>query len=196
MMKAAVQERRRFPRQEAPPRFEISLLEPERAIAAGSLNVSQGGLCFRLEEMLEVRSLVRLQLTLEGSRSGQSARSFECTGRVAWVVQRLDLRTMPPFLFDVGIEFVNPPPLLRQLVAPRGDEPSPQKEAAAQEKPVAAWSVRDRHFVPQLERIAQHPLPWHLVVSIDGVPCFSGHYPTERAAVAALTQFKREQAKR
>ena len=195
-MRAVIQERRRFARPEAPPRFEISLLEPERPIAAGSLNVSQGGLCLRLEEMLEVRSLVRLQLTLEGSRPGQSARPFECTGRVAWVVQRMDLRTMPPFLFDVGIEFVNPPPLLRHLMDPKGDEVSLQKEAAAHEKPMASWSVRDRCFAPRLERIAQHPLPWHLVVSIDGVPCFSGHYPTERAAVTALTQFKREQAKR
>ncbi|MBI1992263.1 MAG: PilZ domain-containing protein, partial [Candidatus Omnitrophica bacterium] len=110
----SLRERRKFPRHEPPPRFDASLLLPQGAVPAHSINVSEGGLCVRLEETLEVRSLVRLQLTpVEGSGSGRGQRPMECAGRVAWVIQRLDLRSAPPFLFDVGVEFVDPPPLLR-----------------------------------------------------------------------------------
>ena len=58
-----VQERRSFVRSEFPPRFGINLLEPQRPVLADGLNVSEGGLCLRVEETLEVRSLVRLQIT-------------------------------------------------------------------------------------------------------------------------------------
>ncbi|MBI1991807.1 MAG: PilZ domain-containing protein [Candidatus Omnitrophica bacterium] len=115
----SIEERRKFPRRELPPRFDVSLLRPQGAVPAQSINVSEGGLCVRLEEMVEVRSLVRLQVTpVEGSGSGRGQRPMECAGRVAWVIQRLDLRSAPPFLFDVGVEFVDPPPLLRPPRSP------------------------------------------------------------------------------
>ena len=34
------------------------------------------------------------------------------------------------------------------------------------------------------------------VVSVDGVPCFSEHYASERAATEGWTRFKRQQARR
>lgn len=192
-LNAPVQERRKFPRSDAPVRFGISLLRPQGLIPASSINLSEGGLCVRLDEMedtLEVRSLVRLQLT-----PTRSQRSVECTGRVAWVVQRLDLRSTPPFPFDVGIELVDPPSILRPFIVQRSGITSP-KARGVQEKRLEPAVIRGRQFLPRLERQANHPLRWHLIVSVDGAPCFSGHYPSDRAAMAAWATFKRRQTRR
>jgi hypothetical protein len=160
-----------------------------------SVNLSEGGVCVRLDDMhdpLEVRSLVRLQLT--PTRVGMSKR-VECTGRVAWVIQRLDLRSTPPFSFDVGIEFVDPPHVLRQFLNQRSDV-TPLKGRTVREKRLESAVIRGRHFIPRLEREPNHAPHWHLIVSVDGTPCFSGHYPSDRAAVTAWATFKRRQAKR
>lgn len=180
----AVQDRRRFTRGEPLGSFEVNLLKPSGAVPAESVNISEGGLCVRLQEMLEVRSLVQLQLTLNSARS----RPMRCTGRVTWVMQRLDLRTSPPFLFDAGIELINPPPPLRQLAAP-----APAAGKRQHRKALETATVRGREFVPRLERAAGR---WHLVVSVDGVPCFSEHFPSERAAAEGWARFKRQQARR
>lgn len=199
----SVQERRRFDRQEGPPRLAINLLRTNQSIAADSINVSQGGLCLRVQEELEVRSLVRLQLAPASGPSEDrrpTARPVTCTGRVAWVIQRLDLRQGPPFLFDVGIEFVDPPPILRQFMARQGIAPSaptPKVAAApAAVKILESAIVRGRTFIPRLERNVRQMSPWHLVVTVDGIPCFSEHFTSERAAVEAWARFKRRQAKR
>jgi len=119
----------------------------------------------------------------------------ECTGRVAWVIQRLDLRTTPPFLYDVGVEFVDPPPMLRQLIA-RGESLPSLRGQATPQKFLESAVIHGRPFMPRLARVENHPMRWHLVVSIDGVPCFSGHYPSERVALAAWAKFRRQQTKR
>ena len=204
-----VQERRQSPRSDALPRFGIQLLQPQGLIAVSSVNLSEGGLCVRLDDLhdpLEVRSLVRLQLT--PARTGASehrggernsgrylSKRVECTGRVAWVIQRLDLRSSPPFPFDVGIEFVDPPPALRQFLAQRS-EVSPPKGRAVREKRLESVVIRGRHFIPRLEREPTHSPHWHLIVSVAGTPCFSGHYPSDQAAMAAWITFKRRQARR
>ena len=195
-------ERRKFVRNEPLARFGVAVLRPDRTVSADSLNVSEGGLCLRLREMLEVRSLVRLQLTPPSLRrvvspshaTGTGRRMVECTGRVTWVIQRLDLRTAPPFLFDVGVEFVDPPPTLRRLMAQRSGEVSTLKLGANRFTPPSM--IRGRHFVPRVERAAGQGLRWHLVVSVDGVPCFSRRYPSERAALVGWEQFKRHEARR
>jgi hypothetical protein len=159
-----------------------------------------------MQDPLEVRSLVRLQLTPARAGAGEGrpgdrggglrlSRRVECTGRVAWVVQRLDLRSTPPFPFDVGIEFVDPPPALRQFLAQRSAIAS-LKGRPVREKRLGSAVIRGRHFIPRLEREPSHPNPWHLVVSVDGTPCFSGHYPSDQAAMAAWTTFRRRQARR
>lgn len=186
----AVQDRRRFTRGESPGRFEVNLLRPSGRIPAESVNVSEGGLCVRLEEMLEVRSLVQLQLTSSAAR----ARPVRCTGRVTWVMQRLDLRASPPFLFDAGIELINPPPPLRQLAAPSAG--AGKRQPATHHKTLDAAVVRGRAFHPRLERVPGQVGRWHLVVTVDGVPCFSEHFPSERAAAEGWVRFKRQQAKR
>jgi len=121
-----IEERRAFVRNEPPPQLAINLLQARRSIIADSVNFSEGGLCLRLRELLEVRSLVRLQVSSflrenEPLRAKTDAlrgrRAVQCTGRVAWVIQRLDLRDSPPFLYDVGIEFVKAPPMLKRLMS-------------------------------------------------------------------------------
>ena len=184
-MPSVVQERRKFARHGAPSRVEVNLLRPQGLIPANTVNLSEGGVCCRLEEMLEVRSLVRLQVMK--APPARSLHPVECTGRVAWVIQRLDLRPTPPFLFDIGIEFVDPPPLLRF---------PPLKGRVLHQRALESSLIRGRQFVPRLERDVNHGGRWHLVVSVEGTPCFSGHYPSERAALAAWGQFRRQQARR
>lgn len=192
----SIEERRKFPRSDSPVRFDVSLLQPEGSIPANPVNVGEGGLCFRLEETLEVRALVRLQLTPERLSAARGPRPLECSGRVAWVVQRLDLRSTPPFLYDIGVEFVDPPPILRQWVAQRSGGLMFEKRRILRERRLPPATIRGRLFVPRLEHESNHPSRWHLVVSVDGAPCFSGHYAGERAAVSAWDQFKRRQTRR
>ena len=191
------QERRKSPRSDARPRFEINLLHPHHAITAGSVNFSEGGLCLRIREMLEVRSLVRLQVTSDGGTGERPHRPVQCAGRVRWVVQRLDLSNAPPFLYDIGIEFIDPPLILRQLMVQHGAMAIEERVGRSpRERSLASALIHGREFVPRLERILSRPLPWHLVVAVNGTPCFSHHYPSERAALAAWAHFKRQEARR
>lgn len=179
-------ERRKFTRHASAARFEVNLLNPPGRQATTTVNFSEGGLCLRLREAIDVRSLVRFQLTPE-----EGAHAVECTGRVAWVVQRLDLRAAPPFLYDVGIEFVEFPSSLRQLMVPSsGRMPSRTPRIGKIIPPVI---IRNRRYVPRIERMLNHPTPWHLIVLVDGTPCFSGHYVSERQVLVAWNKFKRLQ---
>lgn len=191
------QERRVYPRIEFPSRMAIDLVQPSLPAPNGGVNVSAGGLCLRLERALEVKSLVRFRLLPEefnANLTGNS-RSVECTGRVAWVVQRLDLSEGPPFLFDVGIEFVDPSAVLRRLTGENGNGAVKQVKASRTTL-LDSWTSHDREFIPQLTREVQQTIPWHLVVAVDGVPCFSERHKTRRQAVLALQRFKRSRSKR
>lgn len=193
MTKGMIQERRHARRRTLAKRLGIQLVQQRRSIAAHGINISEGGLCLRVEEELQVRSLVRLQFT-PGNVSVASP--LTCSGRVAWVIQRLDLRPMPPFLFDVGIEFVDPPATVRQLLGRHGAEAAAAKEVPPKARVLEVATVRGREFVPRLTRVTTASPPWHLIVTVDGVPCFSGHYPSERATLKAWAQFKRGQMRR
>ena len=199
-------ERRRFARHRLPFRLAVHLSRAGRSIPTEGVNISEGGLCLRLRELLDVRSLVQLQLSparpnngkgrlVDATGSARWPRPVTCTGRVIWVIQRLDLQDTPPFVFDTGLEFVNPPTTLHRLLAPRGGGSATKREIS-HERMLEPSRIRRRQFVPRLERSSSRPPRWHLVVSVDGVPCFSAHYPSERAAIAAWARFKRHQAKR
>lgn len=192
-LKTLTQERRRFPRTVSGARLSINVIHPY-ARSVSQVNYSEGGLCLRVDEALEVRSLIRLQVASARAADAQR-RPVECTGRVAWVIQRLDLRSIPPFLFDIGIEFVDPPPFLRRLIAQRANF-APARDRSAPARALAAAVIRGRQFIPRLERDAHRPSLWHLVVSVDGAPCFSSRYPSERVALSAWSQFQRRQTKR
>jgi hypothetical protein len=193
-MTHTIQERRRFSRSGLPAGLGVHVLQPHATVAADSVNVSDGGLCLRLEERLEVRSLVRLQVTPR-SGAAPSRRPVECTGRVAWVIQRLDLREVPPFLFDIGIEFVDPPQTLRQLLLRRGGMAALKRRLVGRARVLEPAMAHGRRFVPRIEKDAAHSPPWHLVVTVDDVPCFSGRFGSERATIAAWERFRRRQAR-
>ncbi len=156
-------------------------------LEANSLNLSEGGMCIRLKEAPEIRSQVRLRLFPTPSK-----KPLECAGRVAWVVQRLDLRDSPPFLYDVGLEFIDPSPRLRQFASQAGVHVRAPAEPIR--RPLLEPAVfRDRGYVPRLDREAASGL-WHLIIWVDGVPCFSHRYPSQREGVSAWEQFKRQLA--
>ena len=71
-------------------------------------NVSVGGVCLRLDEEVDIRSEVDVQLV--GTPLTQP---IQCRGRVNWTTARLDLRAQPPIPYDIGIEFVGLSPTLR-----------------------------------------------------------------------------------
>ncbi|MBI4598155.1 MAG: PilZ domain-containing protein [Candidatus Omnitrophica bacterium] len=188
MTTALLQERRRAPRLHSGS-VEVAVRSADRSLPAETVNVSEGGLCVRLQELLEIRSLIHLHLG-----------GVECAGRVAWVIQRLDLRPAPPFMFDVGVEFIDPPRLLRRWLAERfPSHPAASAVKAGGENAkggLQPWVFSGRTYMPSMQRASRRPQPWHLVVAIDGSPCFSGHYASERQALAAWAAFKRAHAKR
>lgn len=194
-MAASVQERRRFLRQDVPARVSVNLLEPSAAGPVTYVNYSEGGLCLRLTQALDVRTVVRMRLRPEDA----SHRPISLTGRVAWVMQRLDLRTAAP-LFDIGIEFTDAVPKIQQALGRRlAGRAAPRRGSgsrAASGKPLEPSSISGRLFVPQLDKTVAPHGRWHLVVAVEGVPCFSGHYDSERAALLAWDTFQSRQARR
>ena len=95
----------------------------------------------------------------------------------------------------MGIELVDPPPVLRQRLARTLGTLNARKGHSVRAKALEPWLVQERRFVPRLELQRERPARWHLVVSVDGVPCFSGRYASVRGAEAAWERFKRMQAK-
>lgn len=171
-------------------RLAVQVLRPQGALAVDSVNISDGGLCVRLPEMLEVRSLVRLLVRAGASAATRAKQALECTGRVAWVVQRLDLRALPPFLFDVGIEFVNPSQALQRVLVPRGGAVTPARVTSGIHV-LETVTLKGRTYTARLERAPGRPQPWHLMVFVEGVPCLSARFASAPAARTAWAQFKR-----
>lgn len=183
-------------------RVELEVQHRAVRLEGNSLNLSEGGVCLRMQESLDVRAPVTLRLFAQSRH-----RPLQCLGRVAWVVQRLDLRDMPPFLYDVGVEFVRPPARLRQLasrvgLAVRGLSMGPMAQVGGvagklvKHSSLQPAAIRGRTYEPRLiHELAPHTA-WHLVVKVDGAPCFSRHYPSEREGLDGWKQFKRQQGKR
>jgi len=180
-------ERRKSPRLGLQGRVEIDVLPSQIRLEADPVNLSEAGICLRMEETLEISSQVRLRLFLDTLQ-----RPVECGGRIAWVVQRLDLRTVAPFLYDVGIEFINPPSRLQRLGVRAGTPPKAAPTRVVKRAHLESIMVKNRCYTP---RLTEEPSPngrWHLIVTVDGTPCFSHRYATEKNAVAAWQQVKRQ----
>jgi len=194
-MKQSLKDRRQSTRAVWPADVAIHVLEPSGLAPIDHVNVSEGGLCLRLPAMLEVRSLIRFQLASGGAGTANRLWPTECTGRVAWVTQRLDLRNMPPYLFDIGVELVKPPRFLARLVSQKPQTGRENGEAASSTKHLSAVTIRGRRLVPRIMRDGEKPTPWHFIVSVDDSPCFSRRFSSESAAFAAWQQFQRKQAR-
>ena len=191
-----MRERRKLSRVEFERRVELLAPKLPRCVQANSLNLSEDGLRLRSEETLEIRSSVTLRLFAQPRR-----KPLECLGRVAWVVQRRDLRDAPPFLYDVGVEFVDPPAGLRAIVSKvcLTSKPSPAQQSRMEQvsgratPPAASQSilVHGRCYEPHVERESPPDNRWHLVVTVDGAPCFSQRYASAREAQRSWEQFRR-----
>ena len=186
-----IPERRRVPRIDFQGRVEVDQFQARSHLQASSVNFSESGLCFRLQQALDVRSRVKLRLF-----AVMGKRPVECAARVAWVVQRLDLRDAPPFVYDVGVEFIDPPPRVRTLAAKAGVTGKPLgMPMVAERGPVLqSVTVNDRCYMPHLNRESSTANRWHLVVTIDDVPCFSQRFASTRDAVSSWERFKRQAA--
>jgi len=191
-----VQERRKAPRVEFQGRAEVEVPKLQSPLAANSLNFSEGGACMRLQEALDVRSSITIRLFVQ-----PRGKPLECEGRVAWVIQRLDLRNTPPFLYDVGVEFIDPSSRLRQFASRIGLTLRPSSELSALSSVAgrrSTWSalqpalINGRRYEPRLTQEQSPDNRWHLIVTVDGVPCFSHRYPLERKALESWKQFKRQ----
>jgi len=170
----------------------VHMLQPQGVIAIDRVNVSEGGVCLRLPTMLEVRSLVRLQLTPNDGPAGR-LRPVECTGRVAWVTQRLDLRNIPPYLFDIGIEFVRPRRSIHRWLT--DGQPAGRGRMREHARGLEPATIHGRRYIPRLESDGARESRWHLIVSVEDVPCFSRRFPSERTALAGWMRFRRQQAR-
>ena len=188
----SIDDRRRSIRLGYQGRVELNVRGAPSQLVADSINFSEGGMCVRLGESIDVRASVILRL-FEPARS----RPLECAGRVAWIVQRLDLREQPPFVYDVGVEFTNPSGRLRQFASRMGvtlkaggrrQAPAGRGRADQLLEPVL---IRGRRYHPRIRRETPPAGRWHLVVTVDDVPCFSQRFDSERQAVASWKQFKR-----
>jgi len=181
-------ERRRLPRVDFSGRVELDMPVSQRRLNADSINFNEGGICVRVQEVLEISSQVRMRLFAQSL-----ARPLEFGGRIAWVIQRLDLRDIPPFLYDVGVEFVNPPARLRTFASRIGIF---VKAASRPTKPsLQPCSLKGHCYTPRITRESSMQGSWHLVVLVEGVPCFSGRYASERDALQMWNRFKRQTGK-
>lgn len=194
-------EHRRTGRVDFQGRVELEVSHRAARLEGSSLNLSEGGVCVRMQESLDVRSPVTLWLFAQ-SRT----RPLQCLGRVTWVVQRLDLRTIPPFLYDIGVEFVKPPARLRALASRlgltmRGLSAGAVAHVGPAGKVVKHHSlqpatIRGRAYEPRLVHELGSQASWHLVVKVDGAPCFSQRYASEHESLHAWSQFRRQMTRR
>ena len=181
------QERRRKLRTPWYQRVELRLRESNAMVNASSLDVGEGGMRLRLSGDVSVNSRLTLRLF-----SGAADKPLECSGRVAWVVQRLDLRQLPPYIYDIGIEWVNPPEALRRVAAGAGSGAAIPKGHSHRIQHFGPVVIRERTYVAQLERESSLGEGWHLVVRADGAPCLSRRFGLEREAIDGWERFVRQ----
>ncbi len=184
-----LREHRKRPRGPFPGRVQITL--PSAGLLDTSpVNFSEGGLCLRLKETLEISAQVRLRLFAQAKRQ-----PLTCDGRVAWVVQRLDLRPAPPFVYDVGVEFVKPPSRLKQWTTDVSEPPVAMGRANGRARLEPAV-IAQRRYVPSLQRELSSREPWHLIVRVDGSPCFAKRFASQHEAVGAWGAWQRQLMRR
>ncbi len=187
-------ERRIDSRLNFPADWNIHVIKPTAIQSIDGVNVSNRGACLRVGHSLEINSLMDLQFKHMVSAQAENVNEIEkCSARVAWVVQRLDLRATPPFLFDVGIEWLSPPKLLIQSIFGKTAVVKSELSAKAR-KALTSWQRNGREFVPKLTFEENRDPSWHLVIMADGAPCSSQRLATEKAALEALKKFQEDQA--
>ena len=183
---APAQERRTSPRVPFHGSVTLEVLNSPQRVETQAVNVSERGLCLRVQESLDINSRLRMEL-----REQQRKRPLACQGRVSWVVQRPDLSGATPFIYDVGIEFIDPPDLLRRMAARLGLSlavPAARHDTSG--RTLRPAEIHHRLHVPHLTHEPGTSKRWHLVISVDGAPCFSRRYGSSQEALEAWRRFK------
>ena len=169
-------------------------------ISGEGRDLSEGGLCVRLPERFDLHTVVRVRLVAERLRAALQATvasigraPVECVGRVAWTTARMDLAPEPPYPYDIGIEFVKLPPLIRRqltLTYERLQQRQPQSPSPRLKPARIGGHVYDA----VITREPTTDLPWHLVVRTESVPCYGARFQTAAKAAAGWDAFRRHRA--
>lgn len=192
MAPGVLEERRKLRRVDFQGRVEIDPVAPRAdarptSVSTRSVNLSEGGVCVRVADELTVHSRVVLRVFAQPRK-----RPVECDGRVAWVVQRLDLRATPPFLYDVGVEFLKPPGSLRRFASRLGLPLKPVDNVTPKPLRLAPATINNRSYLASLEQERQGSKRWHVIVTVDGTPCFGQRCESLQEAKAAWQRFQRQ----
>ena len=148
-------------------------------------DLSEGGLSVRLNERFDLHTVVRMRLSPPRARA-----PVECLGRVAWTTARMDLVAEPPYPYDMGIEFVKVPALIRRQLTS-----ACQHLRQRQQPPTAVPKLRPvliggQRYTPSLTYEGIPRPAWHLIVRAEDVACFAQRFGTAAAAVAGWKTFR------
>lgn len=148
-------------------------------------DLSEGGLSVRLNEHFDLHTVVRMRLSPPRARG-----PVECLGRVAWTTARMDLVTQPPYPYDVGIEFVKVPAVIRRQLAATYEHLRRRAQPPTPVPHVRTASIGGQQYTPVLTYEGIPRPAWHLIVQAEGVPCFAQRFATASEAVAGWQTFR------
>ena len=156
-------------------------------------DLSQGGLSVRLNERFDLHTVVRMRLLPSADPDAPVRRSrapMECVGRVAWTTARMDLAAQPPYPYDVGIEFVKVPALIRRQLALTYEHLRHRQQPPTALPRLRPVLIGGQWYRPSLTYEGVPRSAWHLIVQAEGVPCFAQRFDTATEAVAGWKTFR------
>lgn len=165
----------------------VEIATPARGgwISGHGRDLSQGGLSVRLNERFDLHTVVRMRLSPPRARA-----PVECVGRVAWTTARMDLVAAPPYPYDMGIEFVKVPSLIRRQLAIAYERLRRRTQPPTAIPCLRPALIGGRRYVPSLTYDGVPRPAWHLIVEAEGVPCFAQRFGAAAEAVAGWKAFR------
>ena len=94
--------RRKFPRVHFPCLIKIQNSQGNSVILTHTENIGVGGICVVLKEHFKPSHPVYLEIDLMDMNA-----HLQCSGKVAWCVQRRTVQTPNSLFYEIGIEFEN-----------------------------------------------------------------------------------------
>ena len=155
-------------------------------ISGQGRDLSEGGLSIRLNERFDLHTVVRVRLAPPQART-----PVECLARVAWTTARMDLAAEPPYPYDVGIEFVKVPSMIRRQIA-LAYEHLRQQPPPSPTPHLRPAIIGGQTYLPSVTYESVPQPMWHLIVRSDGVPCYAQRFRTSKETVASWQSFKQQ----
>ena len=162
-------------------------------ISGHGRNLSQDGLSVRLNKRFDLHTVVRMRLLPSTDPEAAVRRSrapVECVGRVAWTTARMDLVAQPPYPYDVGIEFVTVPALIRRQLAITYEHLRRRQQPPTAVPRLRPALIGGQWYRPSLTYEGVPRSAWHLIVRAESVPCFAQRFDTATKAVAGWKAFR------